>query len=132
MTVATLLSPLDVVRRFMALMEPLDYDAALKLMSGSVEYINPPPIGAVRGPEGVRAVLEPFFAPTLENQLKILRAAAAGPVVFVERLDRHRLARQVGRAAGGRRLRGPRRPHHLLARLFRCGDDPVAMALGLT
>lgn len=92
MTVATILSPLDVVRRFMTLMEPLDYDAALKLMSGSVEYINPPPIGAVRGPEGVRAVLQPFFAPTLENQLKILRAAAAGPVVFVERLDRHRLA----------------------------------------
>lgn len=92
MTVATILSPLDVVRRFMTLMEPLDYDAALKLVSGSVEYINPPPIGAVRGPDGVRAVLQPFFAPTLENQLKIVRAAAAGPVVFVERLDRHRLA----------------------------------------
>lgn len=92
MTVAAILSPLDVVRRFMALMEPLDYDAALKLVSGSVEYINPPPIGAVHGPEGVRAVLQPFFAPTLENQLKIIRAAAAGPVVFVERLDRHRLA----------------------------------------
>jgi limonene-1,2-epoxide hydrolase len=91
MTVATILSPLDVVRRFMTLMEPLDYDAALKLVSGSVEYINPPPIGAVRGPDGVRAVLQPFFAPTLENQLKIVRAAAAGPVVFVERLDRHRL-----------------------------------------
>ena len=40
----------------------------------------------------MRAVLEPFFAPTLENEFKILSDAAAGPVVFLERLDRHRLA----------------------------------------
>jgi len=45
----------------------------------------------VYGPAGVRAVLEPFFAPTLENEFVILREAAAGPVVFMERLDRHRL-----------------------------------------
>jgi limonene-1,2-epoxide hydrolase len=85
-------SPTDVVRTFMKLMEPLDYDAALKLVTPEVQYINPPPIGAVRGPGGIRAVLQPFFAPTLENELKIVRTSASGPVVFLERLDRHRLA----------------------------------------
>lgn len=85
-------TPTDVVRQFMKLMEPLNYDAALKLVSPSVEYTNPPPIGTVRGPAGIRAVLEPFFAPTLENEFKVLRASANGPLVFLERLDRHRLA----------------------------------------
>ena len=85
-------SPSDVVRRFMKLMEPLDYDNALKLVAADVQYINPPPIGAVRGPGGIRAVLQPFFAPTLENEFKIVRASEAGPVVFLERVDRHRLA----------------------------------------
>ncbi len=82
-------APLDVVRQFMKLMEPLDYDAALKLFADSCEYSNPPPFGTVQGPAGVRAVLEPFFAPTRENEFRVLRAAAAGPVVFLERLDRH-------------------------------------------
>ena len=82
-------APLDVVRQFMKLMEPLDYDAALKLVADTCEYTNPPPFGTVQGPAGIRAVLEPFFAPTRENEFRVLRAAAAGPVVFHERLDRH-------------------------------------------
>lgn len=82
-------APLDVVRRFMKLMEPLDYDAALKLVADDCDYINPPPLGAVRGPAAVRAVLEPFFSPTIENEFRVLRAAVDGPVVFLERLDRH-------------------------------------------
>jgi limonene-1,2-epoxide hydrolase len=82
-------SPTEVVRKFMKLMEPLDYDAALRLVSDDCEYINPPPIGTVRGPAGIRSVLEPFFGPTTENEFKILRAAADGPVVLLERLDRH-------------------------------------------
>lgn len=82
-------APLDVVRQFLKLMEPLDYDAALKLVSDDCDYINPPPLGAVRGPAAVRAVLEPFFGPTRENEFKVLRAAVDGPVVFLERLDRH-------------------------------------------
>ncbi len=85
-------SPIDIVRQFMTLMEPLDYDAALTLVSDTCEYINPPPIGAVQGPAGIRAVLEPFFAPTLENEFRILRSAQSGNVVLLERLDRHRLA----------------------------------------
>jgi limonene-1,2-epoxide hydrolase len=85
-------SPIDVVRQFMKLMEPLNYDAALKLVSAKATDTNPPPIGTVQGPAGIRAVLEPFFSPTLENEFRILREASVGHVVFLERLDRHRLA----------------------------------------
>lgn len=86
---ATLSSPIDVVQRFMKLMEPLNYDDALRLVSNTCEYSNPPPFGTVHGPAGIRAVLEPFFAPTLKNEFKVLRSAVAGPVVLLERLDRH-------------------------------------------
>ena len=85
-------SPLETVHAFLKLMERLDYDAALKLVADDCEYTNPPPLGTVRGPAEIRSVLEPFFTPTLENEFKVLREAAAGPVVFLERLDRHRLA----------------------------------------
>jgi limonene-1,2-epoxide hydrolase len=85
-------SPIEVVRQFLKDMERLDYDTALKLVSGDCEYTNPPPIGTVHGPAGIRGVLEPFFAPTLENEFKILRDAATGPIVIMERLDRHHLA----------------------------------------
>jgi limonene-1,2-epoxide hydrolase len=81
----------EIVRRFLKAMEPLDYDTALALVSPTCSYINPPPIGEVSGPEGIRAVLEPFFSPTLENEFKVLRESATNGIVFVERLDRHRL-----------------------------------------
>jgi limonene-1,2-epoxide hydrolase len=86
------LPPRDVVRQFMAHMEIGDYDSAMALVAEDCAYINPPPLGSVTGPAGVRGVLEPFFAPTLENELKVLREGVAGSVVFQERLDRHRLA----------------------------------------
>jgi len=85
-------TPTETVRRFLTAMERLDYDAGLALVADDCAYINPPPLGAVQGPAGIRAVLEPFFAPTLENDFQILREAAAGAVVILERLDRHRLA----------------------------------------
>lgn len=85
-------APMAVATAFLKAMEPLDYDRALMLVSADCTYINPPPIGMVHGPAGIRAVLEPFFAPTLDNEFRILRAASDGPVVMLERLDRHRLA----------------------------------------
>ncbi|CAN5851125.1 limonene-1,2-epoxide hydrolase family protein [soil metagenome] len=85
-------SPAEIVRQFLRDMERLDYDSGLKLVTDTCEYTNPPPLGVVRGPAGIRGVLEPFFAPTLENEFRILREAASGPTVFIERLDRHRLA----------------------------------------
>jgi limonene-1,2-epoxide hydrolase len=83
------LAPSEIVRRFMKLMEPLNYDDALKLVSANCEYTNPPPIGTVHGPAGIRAVLEPFFAPTTENEFRVLRESTSGSIVFLERLDRH-------------------------------------------
>jgi limonene-1,2-epoxide hydrolase len=86
-----LTTPLQIVRSFMKAMEVLDYDTGLQFIAADCDYINPPPINAVKGPEGVRAFLEPFFAPTLENEFRILCEAEAGQTVFLERLDRHRL-----------------------------------------
>lgn len=85
-------TPLEIVRQFMKDMERLDYDAALKLVSANCQYLNPPPLPAVEGPAGIRGLLEPFFAPTLENDFRVLREASDGSRVFLERLDRHRLA----------------------------------------
>ncbi|OYY78309.1 MAG: hypothetical protein B7Y43_06845 [Sphingomonas sp. 28-62-20] len=85
-------SPTDIVKQFLKAMEPLDYDTALTCVAANCIYTNPPPIGTVHGPAGIRAVLEPFFAPTLENEFRILRESATGPIVILERLDRHRLA----------------------------------------
>lgn len=81
--------PIDIVQQFMKLMEPLNYDDALKLVSDNCEYTNPQPFGTVHGPAGIRSVLEPFFGPTLKNEFQVLRAVAGGPVVVLERLDRH-------------------------------------------
>ncbi len=86
------MTPLDTVKAFMKAMEPLDYDTAATFLSDDCEYTNPPPIGTVRGPAGMRAVLQPFFAPTLENEFRVIRAVADGPIIMLERLDRHRLA----------------------------------------
>ena len=86
---ATTADPIDVIRQFLKLMEPLNYDEALKLVSDTCEYTNPPPFGTVVGPAAIRAVLEPFFGPAIENEFRILREATSGPVVLAERLDRH-------------------------------------------
>lgn len=85
-------NPLAVVQAFLRAMEPLDYDTALQWVAPGCEYTNPPPLGTVHGPEGVRAILEPFFSPTLENEFRVLRSAVDGTIVMLERLDRHRLA----------------------------------------
>ncbi len=83
-------TPTEVVKAFNKAMEIKDYDTAVKFVSDDCEYTNMP-MGTVRGPAGIRSVLEPFFAPTIENRLEILREAAVGPIVFLERLDRHLL-----------------------------------------
>ena len=85
-------SAAETVRAFLKDMERLDYAAAARRLAPDCEYTNPPPIGTVRGPEAMRAVLEPFFAPVLENEFRVLREATNGSQVFIERLDRHRLA----------------------------------------
>lgn len=84
-------SPLAVVTAFMAAMAAKDYDTGLAYVAADCEYTNLP-MGRVTGPQGVRAVLEPFFAPTLENEFRVLRTVCEGDLVVLERLDRHRLA----------------------------------------
>ncbi len=83
--------PLEIVESFLHSFEVMDFDKALESLSTDVEYTNIP-ILTVHGHPGVLEILDPFFAPILENDFQIIRKAAAGSVVFLERLDRHRLA----------------------------------------
>jgi limonene-1,2-epoxide hydrolase len=84
------MTPSRIVHAFMDAVAVKDYDTALKYIAATCEYDNVP-MGKVTGPEGVRAVLEPFFAPTIENQLLVKRELAQGNTVILERLDRHLL-----------------------------------------
>ena len=79
------------VHAFLNAIKAFDYDAAMTLIDANCVYENMP-MGKAIGPAGVRGVLEPFFAPTLENEFLILRELTSGSTVFTERLDRHRLA----------------------------------------
>ncbi len=81
---------IELVKSVLETLGRKDYDAALPHFSDDCEYTNVP-LSTVEGPEGVRAVLEPFFAPTIENEFVWKHVAADGPLVFVERLDRHHL-----------------------------------------
>jgi len=83
-------SPADVVTAFLKAFEAMDFDDALTYVSPECEYTNIP-MSTARGHDGIRGVLAPFFEPIHENEFVILRTAADGPVVFMERLDRHRL-----------------------------------------
>ena len=84
-------SPVEIVKAFLLAMAAKDYDKAPIFVSETCEYDNVP-LYKVHGPAGVRAVLEPFFAPTLRNEFVFLRQVCDGPIVFLERLDRHLLA----------------------------------------
>ena len=83
-------TPDAVVAAFLRAFEAMDFDEALRHIGPNCEYTNVP-MGTATGPDGVRSVLEPFFAPIDENDFVIRRAAVDGNVVFYERLDRHRL-----------------------------------------
>ncbi|MDP1617387.1 limonene-1,2-epoxide hydrolase family protein [Phenylobacterium sp.] len=85
-------SPLQIVRPFLKALEQLDYEAAMIFVADRCEYVNPPPLPVAHGPDGMRSLLEPFFAPTLHNEFRVLREAEHGSSVFIERLDRHQLA----------------------------------------
>lgn len=88
----TSLTPTQTVQLFLKAMETLNYNEAVKYVSNDCEYTNPPPLGTVFSPKGIQDLLEPFFAPTLENEFRVIRQSQSGAIVFVERLDRHRLA----------------------------------------
>ncbi len=83
-------APLDVVNAFMHAMEKKDYDTGLQFVADDCVYVNGP-VGTMHGPAGVRAMLEPFFEPILENIFVVRRELVSGATVVLERLDRHRL-----------------------------------------
>ena len=70
--------------------EKMDFDAGVSYAAENIEYINSPGT-LVRGHDGIRSVLEPFFAPIEENEFVILRQITDGNTVVLERLDRHRV-----------------------------------------
>ena len=77
-------TPLEVVKAFNIAMERKDFATGLKYVADDCEYTNGP-MGTFKGPAGVRAVLEPFFAPIVEQTFIVKREVAHGPVVFLER-----------------------------------------------
>jgi limonene-1,2-epoxide hydrolase len=81
---------LATVHRVIEAIAAKDYARALPWFTEDCEYTNLP-MGSVTGREGIRMVLEPFFGPTISNELIVLRSAVEGDVVFTERLDRHQL-----------------------------------------
>ncbi len=81
---------IDHIKSFLEAMGRKEFDKAPSFVSSDCEYTNIP-MGTVQGPEGVKEVLEPFFAPTLENEFVYKHIAVNGDVVFIERLDRHHL-----------------------------------------
>ncbi len=83
-------APVETVQAFVAAIARKDFDTALNYVAENCEYENIP-MSKVTGPSGVRAVLEPFLAPTLDNEFHVRRLVADGPVVFVERLGRHHI-----------------------------------------
>jgi len=81
------------VKTFLTLMGDKKFDEGVACVAEDCAYHNMPlGMDTVTGPAGVRAVLEPFFAPTLRNEFVFLSEAVAGPTVFIERVDRHQLA----------------------------------------
>ncbi|MGD9703528.1 MAG: limonene-1,2-epoxide hydrolase family protein [Acidimicrobiia bacterium] len=83
-------APLQTVEAFLDAFAVMDFARALSFLADDVEYTNIPLL-TVHGHAGVREVLEPFSAGIHENEFLLLRKATSGPVVFLERLDRHRL-----------------------------------------
>lgn len=83
-------TPLQIVTAFMTEFEKMNFDAGVSYAADDIEYINSPGTN-VHGPDGVRGVLEPFFAPIEENEFVILRQVTEGNIVVLERLDRHRV-----------------------------------------
>ena len=83
-------SALDIVTRFLSAALNQDWDTALPLLTNDCEYSNVP-VGTVHGPQAARALLEQFLKPTLENTFVIKNHAVNGDLLFLERVDRHRV-----------------------------------------
>lgn len=85
------MTPSETVHAFLDAAAVKDWDTALKLIAPDCEYHNMP-MEKVVGRDAVKATLDPFFGPTITNELIIIREMTDGNVVFTERLDRHQMA----------------------------------------
>ena len=83
-------SPLDTVTRFLAAALNQDWDTVTPMLTPDCEYANVP-VGVVRGPQAARAALDEFLKPTLENTFVVKNHAENGDLLFLERVDRHRV-----------------------------------------
>ena len=80
-----------IVNQFIAALERQDVDAALALVADDIVYDNVP-MGAVNGPDGVRAALGPFIAGAGGVEWLVFRQSEWGGLVMNERLDRFKIA----------------------------------------
>jgi len=84
------ISPLATVTGFLTAALNQDWDTAVPMMTADCEYANVP-VAVVHGPQAVRAVLDEFLKPTLENTFVVKNHAVNGDLLFLERVDRHRV-----------------------------------------
>ena len=77
----------EIVTAFIHALERKDFDLACAMLTDDCEYDNVP-MSKVFGPAGLRAVLEPFFAPCTAIEWVVHRQAETGDSVMNERTDR--------------------------------------------
>lgn len=83
--------PTAVVDAFLGAICDKDLDRAVTFCTDDVEYDNVP-IGAVRGPDGIRQVLGGFLAGASRVEWRVHHQIADGDLVMNERLDRFEMA----------------------------------------
>jgi limonene-1,2-epoxide hydrolase len=80
-------TPIEVVRAFMAAAAVRDYDLAMTLLAEDVEYQNMP-LPAVHGRAEVRETLEALLALCTDSEWVVHRELSDGSLVMNERTDR--------------------------------------------
>ncbi|KAI9002501.1 putative cytosolic protein [Hyaloraphidium curvatum] len=84
------MTPNEVFTAFYKAMEKTDFETALKYVAPDCAYINmPAPTTVVKGHEGIKAVLVPFFAPFERNEFHIINKVIHGDLIIAERVDKH-------------------------------------------
>jgi limonene-1,2-epoxide hydrolase len=83
-------SALDIVTRLLTESLNQNWDAAFPLMTDDYVYTNIP-VGTVHGRQATRDALDAFLKPTLENTFVVKNHAQNGDLLFLERVDRHRV-----------------------------------------
>jgi limonene-1,2-epoxide hydrolase len=83
-------SALDIVTRFLTEALNQKWDVALPMLTDDCVYTNIP-VGTVIGPRAARETLDAFLKPTIENTFVTKNHAQNGELLFLERVDRHRV-----------------------------------------